>query len=305
MDPIKQIDTSALSSPGEVRTLSKLPNMMNMILIVAVIVAALISMGELTITLAGAINVSLLVALLYLISSLVYKNNYSAGINKAKETEEYAAARKAFDEAVERIYERGVLDRIPEFCLRYREEDLKSFRSAMLSDVAISYDEYEREYLGKSKGDIKALTEISKEAKVVIIRANAAKGMNISRNVLMTCGETKTLSERLWTLATGHRSIGMDSGTRSRIDFGVNVISRALTTILAGAVGITIVLDDFSIRSIAQWAIRMLPVIWSAIVSYTAGMRNVLETLIPQLERKTEILKIFAAWSSESPTPKE
>jgi len=45
---------------------------------------------------------------------------------------------------------------------------------------------------------------------------------------------------------------------------------------------------------------RKLPVIWSAIVSYTTGMRNVLETLIPQLERKTEILKIFAIWNSES-----
>ena len=72
--------------------------------------------------------------------------------------------------------------------------------------------------------------------------------------------------------------------------------SRFLTAFLTGSVAVSVIIEP-SWQTVAQWGIRMLPVVWSALVAYNSGVKNVLETAVPYLSRKTELLKIFISWA--------
>ena len=277
-----------------------LPNAVNIFLIAAVVIAALLSMGELTLSWSGALNISLLVIFLYLVASLVYRNNYSGGMAKGKLSEEYKRAKTEYDEAVKAINELGLLPCLPELCIRYREEDLRYRRTEVLSDMCIDYDLYEEKYLGKSEEDLRDSEEKLGEDEVkCILKANKLKGIRITRNILLSTGEGGDFAEKLLNVFNLARSVSVESVTRQRIDLGLNMLSRAATTILAGVVGISLMVESFSLQFVAQWAVRMLPILFAAIGGNSAGVKNVLETLVPSLERKTAIMKVLIAWGKE------
>ena len=186
---------------------------------------------------------------------------------------------------------------MPEFCEKYREEDLKSRRAEILGDQCISYELYE-EYRTKTKKELQELN-LTPEAIKCVLHANRLKGMRINGRELMSDGEATGIFERGLESLGFRPNIGMEAKTRQRIDFGFNLFSRAATTIFAGVVGITIAIDRLSWEAVSQWAIRMFPIAWSALVAYPAGGKNVSETLIPQLKRKTSILELFMIWGAE------
>lgn len=57
-----------------------------------------------------------------------------------------------------------------------------------------------------------------------------------------------------------------------------------------------------SLETVALWGVKMLPVVVAALTARNSGTKNVLETLIPQLKRKTAILRSFVA---QNPVPDE
>lgn len=277
---------------------AKMPGAMNLVLIVIVMIAALVSLGELSITPTGVVNVSLIVAVLYIISSIMYKNSYAEYIEREKDTEEYKRVRGEYDNVIKEIYDGGMLERVPDYCVRYAKEDLKHCRTSVLLDACIPYERYEEKYVGLSEEDLRS-EDLGEDAIKCILAANKIKGISLSANALMSTGEELTLTERLLRRLGWRRGIGMESSTRQRIDMTTNMISRAITTLLAGTVAISVVLDDFSIETISLWAMRMLPVAIATLGGKSGGARNVRETLIPQLERKTKIIRIMLAWDKE------
>lgn len=277
----------------------KMPTTTNVILVMLVIVAAFASVGELKITYEGAVKVSLLVIFLYIICSVMYSSRYNVGIENEKNGEEYKCVKAEYEKALRAIYDGGLLSKIPEFCQRYRENELKNRRSEILGDQCIPYEIYIEKYHGKTRNELEGMN-LSKEVINCIVAANRVKGMNISGNILMSSGESVTLFEAVKHILGFRPGIGMEAKTRQRIDLGYNMVSRFVTTFFAGAVGISIVIDRVSWQLAAQWVMRMFPIAWSALVGYNAGARNVRETLIPQLQRKTSILQLFVMWGREA-----
>jgi hypothetical protein len=224
----------------------------------------------------------------------MYKNAYAGAIEKGKQTEPYLEAKRAHDEVVKEIYDNGLIAKLPDMCIEYCKEDLKHCRAQILLDACISYEVYEAEYLGRSEEELRAL-DLPQDAVKCILAANKTRGLHLTAGALLSDGEGTTLIERVMRRFGFRRGIGIESRTRQQIDFTTNSVSRAITTCLAGAVTISIVLEDFSVETLALWAMKMLPVAIAVLGGNNGGARNVTDTLIPQLEKKTKILKTIMA----------
>lgn len=276
----------------------KAPGTTSMITIAIVIIAAIVSLGEFTFTINGVVNITVTVAVLYVVASIIYSNSYLNGIKRGKSTPEYISAKSEYDESLKQINKLGMLSKMSEYCLRYCEEELKNCRAAVLLDACISYDDYKDKYLGKTEDELKEL-ELSDDAIKCILDANRLKAVNITPSRLTGTGEDSSIYERLSKILGIRRTLGIESKTRQHIDYGTNMVSRALTTCLAGVVGISMFVDDFSFRTIALWAMKMLPIAIAALGGNNSGCRNVLYTLTPQLQRKTKIMKTMIGWHTE------
>ena len=276
----------------------KMPGATNLVMILIVLIGAIVSLGEFSLTLTGVVTVTMTVAVMYVIASIIYKNCYSEGMIREKDTEEYKAVKAEYDAAIKDIFDSGILMKMPEYCLRYRAEELESCRAAILIDCCIDYKTYKEKYLGKTEEELR-VEKLTEDAIRCILAANRMRGMNVTAGMLMSTGEETTLFEKLLRLLGIRRTFGMESKTRQQIDFGTNMVSRFITTFLAGAVGITVVMDDFSLRTIALWAMKMLPVAIAALSGTNSGKHNVTDTLIPQLQRKTKIIRIILGWSRD------
>ena len=90
----------------------------------------------------------------------------------------------------------------------------------------------------------------------------------------------------------------MSTLTRRNVDFATNMVSRLFTTLLSGTVVIDVIINP-SWQSVAQWALRMIAIFWAAVSGYDAGVKNISETTMSYIARKTEILKIFIAWNEK------
>lgn len=273
----------------------KAPSAINVLMIVVVLIAAIVSLGELTFTVKGAINVTLTVIVLYIVASIVYPNSYSAAMAKEKLTPEYTAAKEEYENSIREVGALKMLTEMPDYCVRYSREELKACRSAILLDECIEYDTFESKYLGKSRKELRK-ENLSYAAVKCIRDASRVKAINITPGNLLGSGEEVTLAQRVLRIVGARRSVGIESRTRQRLDNGMNMLTRAITTILAGAIGVTVVIEEFSLRTIAEWAMKMLPIVIAALGGNIAGKHNVSGTLIPQMQRKTKIIQTMIGW---------
>ena len=266
---------------------AKLPNALNMVMIFCIIIAGVLFMGEIELTFGSILNVSLLVAIIYLIASIAYRNNYQNGMYAAMKDDEYCKAKERYEKAKHDIYSLGIASKLGDYCVRYIEQDLKKYRASILADACIPYDKYESDYIGKT---YKELMEkgLSKKTARCIVRANKASGIKINTGTLLTSDSN----------FHRHRGLGMSTLTRRNVDFATNMVSRLFTTLLSGTVVIDVIINP-SWQSLAQWALRMVAIFWAAVSGYDAGVKNISETTLSYISRKTEILKIFISWNEK------
>ena len=291
---MNELDDFSLGTPRKLTAHTS--TLSNAVLLLAIIIAVFVSIGEFTITLTGVVNVSVMVILIYVIASAVYRNSYASEIERCKSAEEFKSVNDEYNKAVKRIYDENLLLELPKYLVRYCEEDLKHTREMVLLDELIPYDLYAKTYRGKTPEQLKKLN-LTDEAIRCIQTANNVKSIRINPSMLMSSGEEQSLTERAIRKIGIFRGVNIESKTRQQIDFIANAITRAFTTLITGAVGISVVMDDFSIRTLALLAVKMLPIAMAALGGTNGGKRNVHETLIPQLKRKTEIINIILTWA--------
>ena len=286
MDELESVlEEEILSERKSVR--AKLPNAVNMVMIFCIIIAGVLFMGEIKLTFGSLLNVSLLVAIIYLIASIAYRNNYQNGMYAAMKDEDYRKAKESYEKAKSDIYSLGIASKLGDYCVKYIKQDLKKYRASILADACIPYEKYESDYLDKT---YKELLEkgLSKKTAWCIVRANRATGIKINTGTLLTSDSN----------FHRHRGLGMSTLTRRNVDFATNMVSRLFTTLLSGTVVIDVIINP-SWQSVAQWALRMIAIFWAAVSGYDAGVKNISETTMSYIARKTEILKIFIAWNEK------
>ena len=262
----------------------RLPNVMNLVMIFCIIVAGLLFVGEIKLTFDSVLNVSLMIAIIFLIASIAYQNNYQNGMYAAMKDSEYVKAKENYEKAKSEIYSLGFAPKLSDYCVRYIENELKKHRSAILSSMCVSYEEYQQDYLGKTYSELLSMG-VPKNKAQCINRANKAVGIRLNESLLLEPGANSSVT----------RGLGLSSVEQRNADFAMNIAFRVLTTLLSGTVVIDVIINP-SWQALAQWVLRMMAVFWAAVTGYNAGYKNISETTISYLSRKTEILKIFILW---------
>ena len=268
---------------------AKISNHTTWVLIGAVIIAAIASMGELGLSLdpSAIFRTSLLCVVLFIVASLIYRMRYTNGAGRAKESEAFKKALEEYNEIKEKIHESGVIKQLSALCVRYRKMELQSYRTAILSDACIDYKTYEKEYKEKSDEDLLALN-LSPNAIKCIRKADRARGLRLSPNDLLS--DKKTSFIRFSALSPSPAS-------RQNFDVTLNTVSRLITTGFAGSVSV-VVMFSLSWQAVCQWAIRMIPIVWAAFKGDHDGEKNVMHTAIPYMSRQTQILTLMLEWAT-------
>ena len=267
---------------------AKANNIASVALIICVIIASVLSMGEVKLTLAEAVSVSTLCVILFIVSSLIYKTKYAEYKAKAKQNTEYIAVQNEYDALVMKIQEKGLLARLPELCQRYVDLELKQFRTALLSNACIPYDVYERDYMRLTNSELKDL-EITDAMRKAIKKANRAKGLHLTAQGLLSVSRQSLIR---------YSALTVSSHQREQIDSALNTLSRIVNTFLGGAIAVDVIMN-FSWQTVVQWVLRMLPLAFAAFSGANQGTRNIMNTAIPHKRKQINIIVTILEWEKD------
>lgn len=253
-----------------------------------VLVAAVISFTDFSFTIGDLSSITAITLFMYIITMLVYRNRYSRGIAKGKEDKEYKTILAAYRQKRDEIYAKGIAGQVPDFCVWYKKKELREYRESLLCDVNMTYEEYTEKYM-KMSYRILRHTPLSREVRKVIIKCNAAKSIDLYPGaVLNENGEYDR-----------HKLIGKSGREREKQDKQRQAISRAVYVIFGALVACDVFLN-FSPIVIAQWVVRMLPVIIAIVSGDDGGFCNITVTEVAFKNGQLNILNLFDEYIKNS-----
>ena len=251
---------------------------------ILVLIAAVVSFTDFTLTFGSIKNFTALTVLLYVVTTLVYRNRYSRGKQRGMRDGEYVEALTNYKTKVRGIYDNALAGIVPEFCKEYKVRELREYRSNLLADIDMSYEEYKEKYLHMSNRQIRRLKK-SSAVKKILLKCNRAKPIKIYPSLLLNINGEKN-REKL---------AGQSGRDRERHDKRRQIISRAIIVIFGGVIAIDMILD-FSVLTIVQWFVRMLPVVIAMITGEDSGFCCIAVTETNFKQDQTAIIDLFFEW---------
>lgn len=263
----------------------------DIVLAALVLVAAVISFTDFSFSLGDLSSITAITLFMYIITMLVYRNCYSRGMAKGREDEEYKTVLATYRQKRDEIYSKGIAGQVPDFCVWYKKKELREYRESLLCDVNITYDEYTEKYMQMPHREL-MLSPLSKEAKKVIIKCNASKSIDLYPGAILN--ENGVYDRQ--------KLIGKSGRERERQDKRTQAISRAVYVIFGALVACDVFLN-FSPIVIAQWVVRMLPVIIAVISGSEGGLNNITITEVAFKNGQLNIMNLYEEYIKTTPKP--
>lgn len=252
-----------------------------------VLIAAVMSFTDFTLSFGSIKNFTALTLLLYVVTTLVYRNRYSRGKSRGMQDNDYIEALGAYREKLKGIYSNSLAGLVPIFCKEYKVKELREYRENLLADIEMSYEEYKEKYWGKSGLRILFLN-CSFNIKKTLIKCNRAKPIDICPSLLLNeSGE-----------ASREKLAGKSGKERERSDKKKQMIERAIIVLFGSAIAINIILD-FSLLTVFQWFVRMCPIVIAMITGEDSGFCCIAVTETNFKRDQTSIINLFDEWIPE------
>lgn len=246
-----------------------------------VIIAAVMSMTDFSFSLGNLANITAITIFLYLITTFVYRNRYAKGIARGKREVEYIESLAEYRKKRDWIYNNKLAGHVPAFCTYYKRKELREYRTSLLSDIDMSYEEYAEKYLNMPKRKVMALP-LSIEAKQIIIKCNSAKSIRLMPGMILNeDGEFDR-----------HKLIGKSGRQREVHDRRRYDILRALYVIFGGMIVFDVIFN-FSLHTCMQWIIRMLPVVIAIISGDDGGFCNIAVTEVSFKRGQINVINLY------------
>jgi hypothetical protein len=185
------------------------------------------------------------------------------GIKNGFSTDVYKNSIKRFSELRERI-ESTMLTRMSDFCTHYIDEELRKTRMQYLSVVCIPYDEYLEKYVKLGKAEIDALTDITSAQKKAIKKANNARRIKLTPEMIMTQG--KTIHTR--------SALAASPETMKNIAFGVKLFKMSFVSICMSLIALDIILEP-SWTVFAEVCLKLATVVINGFDGHKDGYNNI------------------------------
>lgn len=246
-----------------------------------VIIAAVLSFTDFTFTAGDWKNLTALTLFLYVITMFVYRNRYAKGMSRGRVDPEYKLSLETYRKKRDEINAKNLASHVPAFCTFYKKQELREYRESLLCDIDMDYDTYKEKYLTMRKKDI-LRSPISLEAKRVILKCNRAKTVKLFPGLILNeSGEFDR--EKL---------IGKSGRVREKQDKKMQAVTRAAYVLFGAAVAFDVIFN-FSLMTIAQWVVRMLPIILAIVSGDDGGYCNITVTEANFKRDQTHVMGLF------------
>ena len=253
-----------------------------------VVIAAVLSFTDFSFSAGDWKNLTALTLFLYIITMFIYRNRYSKGMSRGKKDAEYQESLKTYREKRQEIYRKSIASHVPTFCTHYKKQELREYRESLLCDIEMEYDIYKEKYLTMPKKDI-LKEHLSLEAKKVIIKCNRAKAVKLYPGLILNeSGEFDR-----------DKLIGKSGRQRERQDKKKQAITRAVYVLFGAAVAFDVIFH-FSLMTIAQWVIRMLPVILAIVSGDDGGYCNITVTETNFKRDQSQVIGLFMEYAKKN-----
>lgn len=248
-------------------------------LIAMVAIAAIVSFSDITLDMRSLGNFTAMTAFLYCITTMTYRNRYNHGKMRGREDPEYKRALSDYEAALKEIPKECTDDMIAEYCEQYKERELKGYRKDLLLSFHVEYDVYKSTYLNMKFWEVLTLKK-SWAFRWMILRCNRAKAIRLTPSMILN------ESGR----ARRDRVIGMSGAQRERIDKTWEAIWRVIMSVGGGAIVVSLMFD-FSWQTVAQWGIRISPVVTAILSGGDAGYNDIAVTETNHKRGQTEMIR--------------
>lgn len=253
-----------------------------------VIIAAVLSFTDFSFSAGDWKNLTALTLFLYIITMFIYRNRYEKGMARGKRDSEYQDSLKTYREKRNELTLKSLVSHVPGFCTYYKKQELREYRESLLCDIEMEYDTYKEKYIMMSKKDILKLP-ISAEAKKIIIKCNSAKAIKLYPGMILNeSGEFDR-----------NKLIGKSGRERERNDKKKQAITRAVYVLFGAAVAFDMIFN-FSLMTIAQWVVRMLPIIFAIISGDDGGYCNITVTETNFKRDQSNVIGIFMEYAKRN-----
>ena len=253
----------------------------DLVLIGLVAIAMVLSFTDFTLSLSNFKKFTALTLFLYVITTVIYRNRYNRGKSRGRTDTDFCNALKAYLTSREEIIDQGIVSEVPEFCRVYKKRELKEYRASILSDVDMEYDEYIEKYRRMSRRDIMRLS-LPFDMKKAIIKCNQAKPIRLTPGLIMNeNGE-----------ADRQKLLSQSGRERERKDKRRDFITRGLWILLGSAIVVNIILD-FSVITVIQWFVRMMPIMSAIIMGDDSGYCDITVTETNFKHGQTSVIHLF------------
>lgn len=263
-----------------------------------VISVGLLSLGAIELRDLGkeAFNILLEAIPFYLGSIALALNFYKKGVYAAKVTETFINVVKQYSNKVNALTGKHI-DKLNDFCFEYNSKAIRIRQEAILRDVAISFDrfdKYSKDDEGHKLKPLKIMSEVDLKSTygdtvcAAVTKAKNVKIKGLSPNNLL--GNVN--SDDITDLGKNEQEMLKDRSKEYSIVYFISILVMSL----------------MGIKDVLEWGwmgaflllFKMLYILCRSYMKYFEGFDDINVNLVNHISRKTDVLKEFDYWYGEN-----
>lgn len=261
------------------------------VLAVTILLATVANFTEFSFSFQGLNRIAATSVLVYIVTTMTYNHFYNKGKLEGRNDAAYKAVAEEYRAERDSVLNGELIVRVPSFIDYYIKNELTEYRKSILIQYDIPYEEYVEKYLRLSAWGVMRL-KLGIKLKLAILRCNRAKPVSVTK-ADMVANDDNAINRSKPVGISGHRK-----EVRNKTK---NSVTRLVTTLFSGAIGVDIVLN-FSWIAVVTWAIRMLPILTSLVTGQINGYRNITETEAGYKQNQIYLIRLFKEWCGKNPT---
>lgn len=218
----------------------------------------------------------------------MYVNCSDSGLRAGRASETYKSAKQKYDELKQKIMDNNAQGKLPEFCRNYIENELKSTRTGILTEVGIDYEEYLKSYVGEDKAALKKCSNLSKAQVKAIRIANKVKPIKLTPEMILKRGRG----------AVQRKPLGIQPEKKRGIDYGIKFVKSTLTSILLAIIGLDVIVSP-SWAMFAACMLKLFPVVINGFMGYKSGYENIVVDTVNYINDQTDLMRRFIHYAAQ------
>lgn len=226
---------------------------------------------------------------LLMCSYSMYINGMDSGSRAGKTSSTYTKSNTDYDDLKKKVVDKKIQDRLSDFCRHYVDEELRSARTSILTDVGLTYEQYEKQFIGRDRSSLEEF-DLSKTQIKAILEANSVKPIRLTQEMIMRRGR-----------GSARRSpLGTTPKTKKRIHFGTRFIKIFFTSFLTSLIVLEAAINP-SWASFAACLLKLFPVVLNGFTGYKTGYENVVVDTVNYMNDQADLLQQFIHYVEQNP----